>query len=228
MNGRAVKGGFTLVEILVAIAIIVAIVSMVYGSYLAASRSAEVCKAKMALSKDAQRALQQMARQIRCAYAGPSESVSQRENKESESMPNYFSGNSDDRRGEILHLVTTNAIFKDGGVSDGLFEVTYQFDQSKGLLSISQQRFTGTSKNISSNSTWQPLAGNIESVQLQFFDGKRWLNKWDFRDQTALPRAVKINFIFQDENYRQCNYTAIAYICCQRNQGGTLVSVNKQ
>lgn len=217
MNGRAVKYAFTLIEVLVAIAIIVAIVSMVYGSYLAVSRSAEVCKAKMALSKDAQKALQQMAQQIRCAYADPTQSHSQQENEESESRPNYFYGNSDDPSGEILHLVTTNAIFKDRNFSDGLFEVTYQFDKNKRVLSISQRRFIGTSKNIFARRDWRPLARNIESVKLGFFDGKQWLGQWDFKDREELPCAVNINLTFKDENYQQCHYGTIAYICCQRN-----------
>jgi len=222
---RNTESGFTLIEVLVAVAIIATIVSMVYGSYLAASRSAGLCKAKMALSKDTQKALQQMAGQIRCTYAGhvprPSCLVPHHPKDDGrwtmDDGQDYFSGNYDDFRGQILHLVTTNAIFEDRNFADGLFEVAYQFDKSRGVLSVSQERFTGPSESISAERAWQPLPGNVKSVQLQFFDGKRWLNKWDFKDQMELPRAVKIDLIFQDENYRQCHYNTIVYVCCQKN-----------
>ncbi|MHC4632893.1 MAG: PulJ/GspJ family protein, partial [Planctomycetota bacterium] len=75
MSGSSGKRGFTLVEILVAMAIIVTIVSMVYGSYFATSKSAETCKAKMALSQQVRKVLQQMARQIRCSYADKAEEL---------------------------------------------------------------------------------------------------------------------------------------------------------
>ena len=63
------KDGFTLLEALVAMAIVVSIVSMVYGSYFATSKSADVYKARMTTSESAGGVLQQMARQIRCSYA---------------------------------------------------------------------------------------------------------------------------------------------------------------
>jgi len=238
MNSRAVKGGFTLVEILAAIAIIVAIVSMLYGSYFAVSRSTQAHNAKMAESGNAQQVLLQVARQIRCAYA---QSTSCKENEKSENRTNYFSGNSDDPSGEILHLVTTNAIFKDSQLPNGLFEVTYQFDKSRGLLYVSQERFTGTYESVSTERNWWLLARKIESVQFAFFDGKQWLHRWDFKEQEQLPHAVKINLTFsrkgwpspQNENYQQYCYSTTAYICCQKNRdkktlSDTLVSVDKR
>jgi type II secretory pathway component PulJ len=62
-----------LVEVLVAAAIIVTIVSMVYGSYFATAKSTEAYKAKMTLSGQTRKVLGQMARQIRCSYVGKTE-----------------------------------------------------------------------------------------------------------------------------------------------------------
>ena len=216
MNGRAVKSGFTLIEILVAMTIIVTIVSMLYGSYFAVSRSTEAYNNKMAESKNAQQVLQQIARQIRCVYA---QTTFNKENEKSENRTNYFSGNSDDLSGEILHLVTTNAISNDSLLPNGLFEVTYQFDKSRGLLYVNQERFTGTYEGTSTKRDWWLLARKIESVRLAFLDGKQWLQQWDFREQQQLPHAVKINLTFQNENYQQYCYSTTAYICCQKSRG---------
>ena len=237
---RGLLTGFTLVEILVAVAIIVTIVSMVYGSYFATSKSAQACKTRIALSQQGREVLGQMARQIRCSYVGsarkykyPTKPVSQQKEKIPENAISYFNGNSDDPAGEILHLVTTNSIWGGQAPADGLFEVTYKFDKGTGTLFFSQERFVNAPQSIIEEKNWQPLAGNIECVELAFFDGRQWLPRWDFKEKRKLPCAVKINITCEDENYQQYHYGTIAYVCCRKNQGkrttsDTLVSVNKQ
>ncbi|MCJ7778193.1 MAG: prepilin-type N-terminal cleavage/methylation domain-containing protein [Sedimentisphaerales bacterium] len=211
--------GFTLIEILAAVAIIAMIVSMVYGSFAATSRSIEACRTRMATFADAARLLEQIAGQIRCAYIAPASLSSQKESKDNKNKPVYFSGGLNGPAGEILHIVTTRTISAEVGLSEGLFDVTYHFDGSKGLLSISQQAFTGASESVFEKRTWQELAKNVESVELAFFDGERWLSKWDFRDKAFLPSAVRINITFKDEKYRLHDYGTVVYIFCKNNQG---------
>ena len=68
-RGRSLSG-FTLIEILVSVTIIATIVSMVYGSYFATAKSADVYKIRMTQSGRTRRVLDQMTRQIRCSYIG--------------------------------------------------------------------------------------------------------------------------------------------------------------
>ncbi len=238
MSSSSDKNGFTLVEILLAMAIIVTIVSMVYGSYFATSKSTQACKSKMTLSQQGRKVLGQMTRQIRCSYANKADKntypapIPQQGKADPASVINYFQGNSDEPSGEILHLVTTSGFSVGLAPSDGLFEVTYKLDKSKGLLFSSQRRFAPTSKSAEQKKKWQRIAEDIESLKLAFFDGQQWLNKWDFKDKKQLPFAVKINMTWEDENHRQYQYGTIAYICCRKNQGketqsGTLMSINR-
>ncbi len=238
MSSSSDKDGFTLVEILVAMAIIVTIVSMVYGSYFATSKSAQAYKSKINLSQEGRKVLEQITRQIRCSYADKDKkntyqtSVPQQGKAEPVGEINYFNGNSDEPSGEILHFVSTNGLFMAKGPSDGLFEVTYKFDKSRGLLFSSQRRFASTPKSAAKKNKWQPIAEDIKSLNLAFFDGQQWLDKWDFKDKRQLPCAVKINITWEDENHRQYQYGTIAYINCRKNQGketrpGTAVSVNR-
>ncbi len=238
MNSKSVKKGFTLIEILVAAAIIVTIVSMVYGSYFATSKSAQVCKKRIALSQQGRELLGRMARQIRCSYVGsfkkstpPAVKGSLKKEVTLENAISYFNGSSGEMGGEILYFITTNSILEQK--SPGLFEVTYKFDKSSGTLFLCQDRFIDAPESVIEKKNWQPLAGNIESIELAFSDGRQWLNTWDFKEKKALPYAVKINLTFQDENQRQYSYGTTAYICCRKNQGkkttsARLVSVNKQ
>ena len=238
MNNRLNKHGFTLVELLVAVALIAAILCMVYGSYFATSKSAQTCKAMIAASEQGRRALEQMARQIRCSYAGtvddytetePVETGSKQSGMILEDSFSYFNGNSLAPRGEILHLVTTNRLLGEKQPADGLFEVTYKFDKRVSLLSLSQREFIGPAKKTQVRN-FQPVAENVKSLELKFFDGEKWLRSWDFMDIKQLPCAVRIELGCEDENHRQYYYATVAYISCQKNHERTrtekLVSVN--
>ena len=239
MKSRSEKTGFTLVEILIAVAIIAAIIAMVYGSYFAASKSARACKVRMALSQKSRTTLEQMAKQIRCCYAGSAKESKYLENKvpqqkktTPESIKSYFNGNSGEMGGEILYLVTTSSISEGQAEEDGLFEVIYKYDKNSGTLFFSQERFVDTANSSIDNRSWQSVAENIESIELAFFDGRQWLQSWDFKEKRELPVAVKVNITCEDEYYRQYHYGTAAYVCCRKNQSKkttheTLVSMNQ-
>ena len=249
----AARMGFTLIELLVAVAMVAIILSMVYGSYFAASRSAQACEAKIALSQDTRKVLEQMARQIRCSFApaptNTTEGVSSSAHAstlspdqdeslfgERQLMPKdmtcYFHGNQDGPNGEILHLVTTHPISWERDSANGLFDVTYQLDKIRGQLSFSQERFIGPRRRLAQDRNWQPILTNVDSVELTFFDGRRWLHKWDYKDKRELPSAVRIGITCANDEYQQRAYSTVAHICCQTNQGkrtvsGTLASFNE-
>lgn len=225
MNNSSGKTGFTLVELLMAVAIIVTILSIVCGSYFAISKSTKSCKAKIALSQQARKVLNQIARQIRCSYAATTEmpvntakATSHKRRSIPENIINYFHGNPDAPTGEILHLVTTNGIFLGQKPADGLFDVTYRFEKNKGLLLRSQQRFVGTSKGLVERRNWQPIIRNVEYIELAFFDGQQWLREWDFKENRELPCAAKITIKCEDENHQQYRCSTIAYVCCRNNK----------
>ena len=238
MNNRSNKHGFTLVELLVATALIAAILCMIYGSYFATSKSAQTCKAMIAASQQGRKTLDQMARQIRCSYAGtvdentetvPVKTGSKQTGMILEDSFSYFNGNSVAPRGEILNLVTTNRLLGEKQPADGLFEVTYKFDKRASLLSLSQREFIGTAQKTGERD-WQPVAEGVKSLELTFFDGKKWLRSWDFKDKKKLPSAVRIEISCEDENYRQYHFATVAYVSCrksgERARTEKLVSVN--
>jgi prepilin-type N-terminal cleavage/methylation domain-containing protein len=147
--------GFTLVEILVAVAIIASIVSMVYGSYFATAKSTEAYKAKMTVSSQTRKVLMQMARQIRCSYISKEKKHSDSDKTDTQSKIKlndktikYFHCEPDIRGNKTLNLVTTCRLYCQETQKEGLFDAIYKFDKYNGILYLSQKRFAGTSEEL--------------------------------------------------------------------------------
>lgn len=238
MSDRWSRKGFTLVEILIAMALIATILSMVYGSYFATSRSVQGCQARISMCQQGRTALDQMARQIRCAYVGTAndeklrETATQQKAIVREEGMNYFTGNGDASNGQILRFVTTYEFTERGKKKTrGLFEVAYRFDRRENTLLLCQRRFVGIMKKAQ-KMNWEPIAEDIEYFDLEFFDGRKWLGRWDDEDEKKLPSAVRMEIGCRDEDNRQYTYRTVAQISCCDHSTGTnterLVSVNKR
>jgi type II secretion system protein J len=237
MSRRFYKYGFTLVEVLLAMAIIVTIISIVYGSYFVISQSVKTCKARTALSQEGQKVLGLLARQIRCSYVPAADSsqqlgkeVSEQKTVTLENAKDYFSGGSDASGAATLHFITTNAFSSKQNAAVGLFEVDYKLDGKTGTLLLNHRPFVDTPRSTREN-TWQPIAENIASIKLEFFEGHQWLSKWNFKEQEQLPAAVRINITLEDENRREYHCGTVAYVYCGTNQGkarpDVLISADK-
>lgn len=226
MKTRYRQNGFTLIEILVAAAIIVSILSFVYGTYFITSKSTKNAKAKLILFQKGQKVLLQLTRQIRCSYANTvsdaaytTKSGSEQKEKMFQNNPDFFSYRTNNPHEEILHLITTNKFDIEQNLPGGLFDVTYKFNKSKGVLYLSQEIFVGTAKNSIEKRSWLPIAENIKSLKFAFFDGLKWLDNWSFKDRKKLPNAVKIDITFESETSQTYRYGTVAYICCHNNYG---------
>ncbi len=220
MNSYAKKTGFTLIEILIAVAITVTIVSVVYGSYRAASSSAQVCEAKMELSQKARAVLEQMVRQIRCAYidkrehvAGADKSASQKLQEKPQNKRNYFYGDPDDVCGEAIRIVTTHCNFGSAGSRDGLFDVIYKFDANRSAFFISESRFISTSREPAERANWKLLLENVIDIDLAFYDGQTWVRRWD-SDKIDLPSAVRVSLAVEDNKHRLHWFTTTTHLYC--------------
>lgn len=218
------KSAFTLVEILVAMALIVTIVSMVYGSYFATSRSTDAAGAAVTSAEQARRILNQIAQQIRCCYVNraactPSDNISV-VGAAQRGPTCFFNGRGANSSGEVLHLVTTKAASVGQDSPAGLFEVVYKFDKSNGVLLLSQHRFVPTVDSPVRRRTFRAVAENIDAIDLAFFDGQNWTDNWRLEEKGELPRAVRIQVIFQDRKGREHRWGITALTGCRTGMEG--------
>lgn len=216
---RAPNRAFTLVEMLVSLAIVSAIVTMVYGSYAATSRSLDTYGRRMDCSERAHLVLRMMARQIRCAYMPSPETrlVQAETGKEKRQTPQItaFQGNPSQLRGEILRFTTTSGL--SGGLdgSVGISRVAYRYDQVSRTLSIRSEPDVYRSEGHRNANAWQSVLGGLAGIELEFHDGQRWQPRWDSQEAGGLPRAVRIGLSIQDESGRTHRYATTVPILCR-------------
>jgi prepilin-type N-terminal cleavage/methylation domain-containing protein len=196
MSNRRIKSGLTLIELLIALAMVVAIISMVNAGFFAASRSAESCTGKMTLDWQQLRLIDNIAGQLRCACAP------------AQSKTCCFEYNPAVNK---LHFLTTRPFDSTKDENAGLLEVDYKFDSSKGALLLSERRFVEKQGNASPQ--WRQIAENIKDMRLEFFDGRQWSTQWNYNEQNNLPSAVRITVKYQqaDLSEQQCSTTA--FVC---------------
>ncbi len=226
------SNAFTLIELMVAMAIIATIMTMVYGSYAATSRSLSVYDGRMACSERAQLVLRLMARQVRCAYAPPSQadsamappSLADHDNapyravpRKDESKPAsiLFQGSAREARGEILRFATTGgfSVGPDGPM--GLSRIAYRYDKPAGVLAISCEPHMPGPRRSNGRSVWRPVLTGVTGIDLEFHDGKQWQYEWDAKETRRLPQAIRIAVTVTDENGRAYRYGTTVPVACR-------------
>jgi len=213
--------GFTLIEILIAMSIVLIIFSVVYGTYFAATSSANRCNANITAAREVRSLLAKMTRQVRCVYV-PAKSPKRTSTASSaidliaaEDEQVIFRADTKDKDSIILRMITTAGIFHDRLSRYGPFQVAYRYDSAQGVLFYAQRLIATQSKNHLRQYKWLPLAENVESIELSFFDSRKWLDHWNRREQNQqLPCAVKIEVIMNNTNSGTCKMaTTVCPVC---------------
>ena len=219
MSSRSSNKAFTLIEMLIAMALISLIVTMVYGSYAATSHSLEVYSGRMACWERGHLVLRLMARQLRGAYVPPSEATSARRVSDPNSRRTVqtavFRAEPFKPSGEVLDFTTANGL----GDSTSLSRVTYRYDRSGGVLYVHCRSFARRLADSRDRLEWRPVLREIGNLELNFYDGRQWQPAWDSSETRRLPQAARIAFAVTDNNGRVHRYRTTVPIVCHTVAG---------
>jgi prepilin-type N-terminal cleavage/methylation domain-containing protein len=198
LSRRPTHPGFTLIEVLIAVTMIVLITGMMYGSYAATTQSLTRYDARSACRKRTDIVLRLLTRQIRGAFApAPQSGRSKVADPSSEPV---FRGNGENPQGEFLTFLTTAGSSTGGTAAATLVSTSYRYDAATGSLSIRQSPRVG---RLTGGNTvpWTTILNHVDNLQVEFYDGARWRSQWDDRQlpSTKLPRAVRIALTVSDE-----------------------------
>jgi len=206
--------GFTLVEVLVALALISTIVMMVYGSFLAASRSLDLYGSRMACDDRASLVLRLLARQLRCAYLPPLETDPQSSPAENgvPSTPRTSLPTEPLTAGEAgLSFITTAGL----GTGPALSRILYRHDPATGILSLCGEPYLYGAEAQTSARSWRPVLSGVRSLEVQFYDGRQWQSAGTDAGR-ALPQSAKITLAVVDKKNRLHEFETMVSLGCRR------------
>jgi len=182
---KTVARGFTLIEVLVAVAIFAAMAVLAWGGLDAIVRAREKLGAAQEDFSRTQRAVATLERDLRAAAARPVRG------NYGEPLPAL--------RGDDAHLEFTHLGFAHprSEQRSSLERVTYELDGKK----LQRGRFAVLDRAADSAPAISSLREGVKSFRLRYLDSRgRWLEAWPARDETridALPRAVEFRLDIQ-------------------------------
>ncbi|HHZ83282.1 MAG TPA: prepilin-type N-terminal cleavage/methylation domain-containing protein [Nitrospirales bacterium] len=99
----------------------------------------------------------------------------------------------DDRPVDCLTFATyAHGRYRPDAKESDLSVVTYWLDGDKVMHEEETNLFSLSSKSVES----YPLAEGVEGMNFKFFDGAQWVDEWDAGEQDVLPQAVEVELRF--------------------------------
>jgi general secretion pathway protein J len=202
--------GVTLIELLIALTIIMMIVTAVYSTYFVTADSVNKCREKLTQAQQGRSLLEKMSRQLRSIYSQPLESMVSPKNDTIEIEPSAktlvsFRADPDDPEGIMLRMLTSVNLFPDKDRPGGIWHVQYKFLPQQETLLYCQQPVALQPEQDNAEENWLPLTENLTAMQMQFFDGEKWLPKWD-ADNKQIPEAIRIEITLRSDQTQAANF----------------------
>lgn len=174
--------GFTLLEVLIALAITTFIVSAFYGTFFLSHRAIASLEGSLIRLQEARSAIDNLKRELESAYY------------QSYNQHTLFKLEDRDFYGRAVSRITFTAF---SPLMAGLVKISYNVEENDGRLTLK--------KTLSSAFLQNPPQKNIEiieeihsfSVEVKY-RGK-WVKTWDSKTTHGLPEEVRISITFLDK-----------------------------
>jgi type II secretion system protein J len=189
--------GFTLLEVLIAVAIMAGIVTVIYSSFSTSSRNVEQAEEKRDAADLARTLMAKLTSDITNAYYSPDLQETFFYGKKSGIDP-------DEPRYDSIALTTLTNWRKPNSKETDLWEVGYRFEEqpeknTKVLIRSEKRQLDKDSPPLEGGTDYI-LSERVKSLRLRYFNGLTWTDDWDNRTQRSLPppKAVEIMLALDD------------------------------
>jgi prepilin-type N-terminal cleavage/methylation domain-containing protein len=188
-------GGFTLLELMIALGISALLLAILYQTFSSTIRTTESVDADTEIYRIAQISLSIMSEELQSAYW-------------SKDRPNtFFSGSEDSLRftslsrtryGEGIRgpeLASLNYYLETPPPDSEETTMVLMHEEEPNLLSLS-------SKSLERGE----LAERVKSFKLQYLGQRNWADSWDTSDRNQLPKAVEVKLILKGRQGREYEF----------------------
>ncbi len=199
------KAGFTILEILMAVTILVIVVSIIYSTYASTTGVINECRQKVDLNYLAGTILDRMSEEISSAYYIAESGVLDFRGEDYEE-----NGLETDRLNFVCLLPLRNA---GTNAEWSLTEVGYYIKKKNDTLAGSLLRRTSSEvdKNVETGGLSRVLSRSVKVLSLEYFDGSQWQKEWRSRMEKGLPRAVRIYLVLEKDG-RELELETVVYL----------------
>ena len=192
--------GFSMLELLIAVALMATVVTVLYGTVVAVSNTTQTTRNRIGAAQRCTRALGQITAAIRCTARPDVQTV--------ETTDLYFQGATRNHRFDQLQWVSAQGIGAAMDLSDGPFHTRLRFDRGRQTLWIEQRPFV-PGVPLPKKATFKSLLlDDVVALVLSFSDGEDWHNQWTLKQEKTLPEAVRITITVRDKADRLRSFTA--------------------
>ena len=199
MNTDRKKRGFTLLEVLLALAILAAVMTAVYASFSTASRNVESAETVRDETDLARTLIARLSDDIANAYYNQDmKTTTILYGKKEEA------GTGDDkRRLDSLAMTTLTNWRKPDSKETDLWEVGYHFEETADgrghVLMRREKRELSKDIPLLEGGVDYEITDKVDGFQLRYYNGSQWSDEWDTRKHFSLPQKVEITLSLAEE-----------------------------
>ncbi|MDY7034208.1 MAG: type II secretion system protein GspJ [Thermodesulfobacteriota bacterium] len=203
--------GFTLAEILIAIAIISTILAIVYSSFASTMRSITICREKNDIYQIARLSLERIAEDVSAAF--PPKDL------QLEDIQLGFIGEDREVSGipwDTLHFISTSHLELSNDIkSSGLHEIGYslEMDLETDQPVLFRRQDDTLDDETDKGGVVLELAEGINGIDFKYYDDEgEEFNEWLYDDKNALPKMIKITLSFKDQDGNNIDFSTQVYL----------------
>ncbi len=192
------SNGFTLIEVLLALAILAVIITAIYASFSTARRNVESAEAVRDETDLARTLIARLSDDIANAYYHQGmKTITIFYGKKEE-----LGTGDDKRRFDSISMTTLTNWRKPDSKETDLWEVGYHFEEKadgKGRVLMRREK-RELSKDIPllEGGVDFEITDSMDGFQLRYYNGYQWSDEWDTRSHASLPKTVEISLFLAD------------------------------
>jgi general secretion pathway protein J len=198
--------GFTLIEVLLAMAILVVLMSVVYGSFSTAGRNVEQAEAARDETDLARTLLAKLSDDLTNVYFNSNMKLVSQNTRANVNLTILYGkkeetgAGADKVRRDSLSLTTLTNWRKPDSKETELLEVGYFFkekaDGSGYLLYRREKRELSADVPPLEGGVEYEITDRVEGLQFRYYNGTAWVDEWDTRTLGGLPKTVELTLTF--------------------------------